>query len=96
MLETDKQEENHEDAVQVMTAHGSKGLEFEAVFIIGCNNKTFPLGRGDIEGERRLFYVAMTRAKKYLYLTRSRTKTVWGDKQQETEESIFLQELGAR
>lgn len=96
MLETDKQEENHEDAVQLMTAHGSKGLEFEAVFIIGCNNKTFPLGRGDIEGERRLFYVAMTRAKKYLYLTRSLTKIVWGDKQQETEESIFLQELGAR
>lgn len=96
MLETDKQEENHEDAVQVMTAHGSKGLEFEAVFIIGCNNKTFPLGRGDIEGERRLFYVAMTRAKKYLYLTRSRTKTIWGGNQEETEESVFLQEIETR
>lgn len=93
MLETDRQEENHEDAVQVMTAHGSKGLEFEAVFIIGCNNKTFPLGRGDIEGERRLFYVAITRAKKYLYLTRSLTKKIWGDKLQETEESVFIQEL---
>lgn len=97
MLETDKQEENHEDAVQVMTAHGSKGLEFEAVFIIGCNNKTFPLGRGDIEDERRLFYVAMTRAKKHLFLTRSLTKTLsWSDKQEMTEESVFLQELGIR
>lgn len=93
MLETDRQETDHEDAVQIMTAHGSKGLEFEAVIIIGCNNKSFPLGRGDIEEERRLFYVAITRAKKYLYLTRSLTKTVWGDKQEETEESIFLQEM---
>lgn len=93
MLETDKQGENHEDAVQIMTAHGSKGLEFEAVIIIGCNNKSFPLGKGDIEEERRLFYVALTRAKKHLYLTRSKQRTIWGNKTQEAEESVFLHEM---
>lgn len=93
MLETDRQEDNHEEAVQVMTAHGSKGLEFEAVVIIGCNNKSFPLSKGDIEEERRLFYVALTRAKKYLYLTRSQTRTTWGSKLEEAEESIFIQEM---
>lgn len=93
MLESDKQEENKEDAVQIMTAHGSKGLEFEAVIIIGCNNKSFPLARADIEEERRLFYVAITRAKKYLYLTRSQLRTVWGNQTQKAEESIFLKEM---
>lgn len=94
MLEAVNKQEEHEDAVQIMTAHGSKGLEFEAVIIIGCNNKSFPLGRGDIEEERRLFYVALTRAKKYLYLTRSRQKSVvWGNMPKEEEESIFLQEM---
>lgn len=93
MLESDRQEENKEDAVQIMTAHGSKGLEFEVVIIIGCNNKSFPLGKGDIEEERRLFYVAITRAKKYLHLTRSKTRTIWGDKTEEEEPSVFLKEM---
>ena len=93
MLETNKQEENKEDAVQVMTVHGSKGLEFEAVIIIGCNNKSFPLARADIEEERRLFYVAITRAKRYLYLTRSMMRTTWGFKMEEAEESLFLSEM---
>lgn len=93
MLEADKQEENHEDAVQIMTAHGSKGLEFDCVFIIGCNNNSFPLGKGDIEEERRLFYVAMTRAKKYLYMTRAMMRNSWDGKLVEAEKSIFLEEL---
>lgn len=93
MLEADQQTENHEDAVQIMTAHGSKGLEFEAVIIIGCNNKSFPLGKGEIEEERRLFYVALTRAKRYLYLTRSKMRTTWGNDLQPSEESIFIQEM---
>lgn len=93
MLEATQQEDNHEDAVQLMTAHGSKGLEFEAVIIIGCNNKSFPLGKGDIEEERRLFYVALTRAKKHLYLTRSHTRTIWGNHTEDAEESVFIQEM---
>lgn len=93
MLETDKQDNNDEDAVQIMTAHGSKGLEFEAVIIIGCNDKSFPIGKGDIEEERRLFYVALTRAKKHLYLTRSNKRIIWGTQTAEAQESIFLKEM---
>lgn len=93
MLESDRREEKEEDAVQIMTAHGSKGLEFEAVIIIGCNEKSFPMGKGDIEEERRLFYVAVTRAKKYLYLTRSMVRDTWGGKTEDTEESRFIQEM---
>lgn len=83
------------DAVNIMTVHQSKGLEFAAVFIPQLNRNFFPAQRvggkgiwhvidkawitdaerfnGDIEEERKLFYVAVTRAKKYLYLTRSET-----------------------
>lgn len=93
MLETQHHEQDEEDAVQIMTAHGSKGLEFEAVIIIGCNNKSFPLARGDIEEERRLFYVALTRAKEYLYLTRAEQIPTWGDKMEEAEPSMFLPEM---
>lgn len=93
MLEANKQEENQEDAVQIMTAHGSKGLEFEAVIIIGCNNKSFPLLRADIQEERRLFYVAITRAKKYLYLTRAQMKGIWGGQTEPAEPSIFITEM---
>lgn len=81
------------DAVQLMTAHGSKGLEFDTVIIAGMNEKSFPLTRGDIEEERRLCYVAMTRAKERLYLTRSTMRTVWGDHVEEAEPSRFLEEM---
>lgn len=93
-LETRSEEvEEKEDAVHIMTAHGSKGLEFDTVFIIGCNQKSFPLGRGDIEEERRLFYVAMTRAKERLYLTWPAKRRTWGTTMEPTEPSIFLKEI---
>lgn len=82
-----------QDAIQLMTAHGSKGLEFENVIIAGLNMKSFPLSRGDIEEERRLCYVAMTRAKKRLYMTRSITRAEWNGNLKEAEPSIFLEEL---
>lgn len=59
-------------AVSLMTLHGGKGLEFAAVFIIGVEDSVIPISRcddEDIEEERRLFYVGMTRAKKHLYIT---------------------------
>lgn len=91
--ETERLDVEKEDAVQIMTAHGSKGLEFNTVFIIGCNEKSFPLGKGDMEEERRLFYVAITRAKERLYMTYPTKRTIWGDKEEETKISRFIPEL---
>lgn len=70
-----KQDEDEDDKVQMLTMHMSKGLEWDAVFIIGANEGTNPHFRSltlisAIEEERRLFYVAMTRAKKNLFILR--------------------------
>lgn len=74
------------DAVKLMTAHASKGLEFPVVFIIGAEEGVFPHAnaidantRDAIEEERRLFYVAMTRAKSKLYITRAARKPAGKD-----------------
>jgi DNA helicase-2/ATP-dependent DNA helicase PcrA len=66
------------DAVKLMTVHGSKGLEFEIVYVIGLNEDLFPSSKGDIEEERRLMYVAMTRAKDCLYLSSTATRNCKG------------------
>jgi DNA helicase-2/ATP-dependent DNA helicase PcrA len=55
--------------VPIVTAHQVKGLEFDYVFIIGMNEYVFPNRRSDLEEEKRLFYVAMTRAKKKIFIT---------------------------
>jgi len=62
---------DHQNRVKLMTVHAAKGLEFESVFIAGMNQGCFPSRRGDIEEERRLFYVAITRAKRNLYICRT-------------------------
>ncbi|CAL4325970.1 ATP-dependent DNA helicase Rep [Buchnera aphidicola (Protaphis terricola)] len=70
--------------VQLMTLHASKGLEFSSVFIIGMSEGTFPnvksINENNIEEERRLAYVGMTRAKKQLFLTYCQTKIQYGQK----------------
>jgi superfamily I DNA/RNA helicase len=71
------------EKVGVMTMHASKGLEFSNVFIAGCEDGLIPYRFGekrgsDIEEERRLFYVAATRARKRLFLTRAHKRTVMG------------------
>lgn len=69
------------NAVIMMTVHAAKGLEFTNVFIAGMEETIFPSlmnGDGDIEEERRLAYVAITRAKKRLYITRAKTRMVFG------------------
>lgn len=72
-LQNNKNEMAEENALQIMTMHGSKGLEFEVVFIPDCNEGVTPFRKAnlpeEIEEERRMFYVAMTRAKKYLNLS---------------------------
>lgn len=70
-----KEDEDSTDKVQLLTMHMSKGLEWEAVFVIGSNEGTCPHFRSlslnsALEEERRLYYVAMTRAKQYLFLLR--------------------------
>jgi DNA helicase-2/ATP-dependent DNA helicase PcrA len=60
---------NRKDAVQMMTIHKSKGLEFDNVFVIGIEDGKFPSDSTDIKEEARLFYVAVTRPKKYLHLS---------------------------
>jgi DNA helicase-2/ATP-dependent DNA helicase PcrA len=68
--------------VTLMTLHNAKGLEYPVVFIIGCEDGVFPHSRaieaGDLEEERRLCYVGMTRAKRELCLTYARTRTLYG------------------
>jgi DNA helicase-2/ATP-dependent DNA helicase PcrA len=81
------------DAVKIMTVHASKGLEFPVVFVMGLNQDTFPSKRGDIEEERRLFYVAITRAKERLYITRSTTTMGYNHQTMYTRKSQFITEM---
>lgn len=80
------------DAVNMMTIHASKGLEFPVVFVVGLNEGTFPSFYAQtpaaIEEERRLCYVAMTRAKERLFLSHAKKK--W---KRELEPSMFLSEI---
>jgi DNA helicase-2/ATP-dependent DNA helicase PcrA len=79
---------NH-DAVKLMTVHASKGLEFDYVFVTGLEEDLFPHKRmgvekvsdEDSEEERRLFYVAITRAKKKLYISYAGVRTIFGSRQ---------------
>lgn len=88
--------QNSSDAVILTTAHLSKGLEFDVVFVVGCEQGLFPsqlsLEEGHLEEERRLMYVSMTRARKQLYLTWARKRTIWG-KLQHRHPSLFLMEI---
>jgi superfamily I DNA/RNA helicase len=69
------------EKVSLMTMHAAKGLEFPVVFIAGCEKDLIPLKRqgADPAEERRLFYVAMTRAMERLYLTRAKKRSVYGE-----------------
>jgi DNA helicase-2/ATP-dependent DNA helicase PcrA len=70
--------------VKLMTVHASKGLEFSYVFIVGLENELFPHTRADdtdldTEEERRLFYVAVTRAKEKLFLSYATLRILYGE-----------------
>ncbi len=74
------------DSLTLMTVHLCKGLEFEHVMVVGCEEGIFPhssslLDRAQIEEERRLMYVAMTRAKTHLRLMLTRNRLLWGQRQ---------------
>ena len=86
-----------QEAVQLMTVHAAKGLEFDAVFITGLEQGLFPhenaaQERDGLEEERRLMYVAVTRARKRLYLTHAQTRMLHGQTRY-CLPSLFLEEL---
>ncbi|MCS7204064.1 MAG: UvrD-helicase domain-containing protein [Leptospiraceae bacterium] len=89
-------DEHHQKGIQLMTLHNAKGLEFEIVFIVGLAEGIFPhylsTSEEEIEEERRLLYVGMTRAKKRLYLSYAKTRDRY--EQVETNQpSRFLIEM---
>ncbi len=87
------------NSVTMMTLHISKGLEYPFVFIVGMEENLFPsrvdpsdLGSDDLEEERRLAYVGMTRARQKLWLTYAKTRKVWGQEQMNPP-SRFIKEI---
>ena len=99
MLQNDQDTEDDGNKVTLMTVHSAKGLEYDYVYIVGMEEGLFPSSRSaeslaDLEEERRLMYVAITRAKKGLMLTFSEMRRVWG-KTENTSPSRFLKEIDA-
>ncbi len=89
-----------EDAVSISTIHASKGLEFDYVFLIGLEEGKFPLSRSmdsaeELEEERRLMYVGITRAKQKLYLSRAKSRFLYGERK-ESLPSRFIEEMGIK
>lgn len=96
LADIDKTEEKIKDSVTLMTVHSAKGLEFDTVFITGLEEGLFPSLRNDvdddIEEERRLFYVAITRAKRTLYITHANDRIRFGMHEMKMK-SRFLHEI---
>ena len=97
MTDQDKNDNSDEEYISLMTIHMAKGLEFPVVFIVGVEEDLFPSqmmisSREDLEEERRLFYVAITRAMKKLYLTYSKTRYRYG-LLKDCEKSRFIKEI---
>ena len=91
-LESD-QDKIADEMINVMTIHASKGLEFDYLYVIGLEEGFFPLGDADIEEERRLAYVAITRAKKELTLSYVESRYIRGQRNR-LSKSRFLTEAG--
>ena len=85
------------DEVTLMTLHAAKGLEFPTVFLMGLEEGIFPLGRavmdeGELEEERRLAYVGITRAEEELYLSNAFSRMLYG-RRQSNQVSRFISEI---
>ncbi len=95
-LSSDTDDINSEDAVTIATIHASKGLEYKCVFVAGLDEEILPVSRSlddpsEMEEERRLMYVAVTRAMERLYLTRASSRYMYGMRKYMTQ-SRFLKE----
>ncbi len=98
-LSSDTDDMDDGNYVTLATVHAVKGLEFRCVFLCGMEDGTLPISRAvdneeDMEEERRLMYVAITRAKERLYFTRSKSRYLYG-KREPTARSRFLKELSS-
>jgi superfamily I DNA/RNA helicase len=86
----------HAHAIRLLTLHAAKGLEFPVVFVVGAEDGLIPFRRDgqqpDIEEERRLFYVGMTRAKERLYVTHCTNRFMFG-RRVPKEPSPFIREI---
>ncbi len=98
-LATDQDTDNDQDSdkLSLMTIHAAKGLEFKIVFIVGVEEGLFPsfmaiTNPDEIEEERRLFYVAITRSQKELFIISAKTRMKWGQYQQ-VSQSRFISEI---
>ncbi len=97
LTDTDNDKDPDADAVKLMTIHAAKGLEFACVFVVGLEENLFPSSmsmytREDLEEERRLFYVAVTRAKERLWVTYANSRYRFGQLVQ-NEPSRFIDEI---
>ena len=99
LSDVDKTDDS-QGSVQLMTVHAAKGLEFPVVFMVGMEERVFPLIRSseeeeeDLEEERRLCYVAITRAKKELYISSARNRLMYG-RTIINRPSRFIDEMGS-
>lgn len=100
MTDMDKSEEDAKNRVVLMTVHSAKGLEFDTVFIVGVEENLFPslmstASQEKLEEERRLFYVAVTRARKKAFVTFARQRFKWGNTEM-CNPSRFISEMDER
>ena len=100
MLQTDQDSEDDGNRVTLMTVHSAKGLEYDYVYIVGMEEGLFPSKRSaeslaDLEEERRLMYVAITRAKRAAMLSFAEMRRVWG-KMENSLPSRFIREIDAK
>ena len=95
-LSSDTDDINSDQAVTIATIHASKGLEYKCVFVVGLDETILPIARSlndddELEEERRLMYVAVTRAKERLYLTRAMSRYMYG-RRENMVQSRFVKE----
>lgn len=90
-------EEEKKDAVNLMTIHASKGLEYNTIYVVGCEEGIFPSKKSsqspqELEEERRLMYVAITRAEKHCFITNAKRRWLYGE-EQKNEPSRFISDI---
>ncbi len=99
MSDVDATDDEEKDSVKLMTVHSAKGLEFHTVFIVGMEEDLFPSKRSvtpkEIEEERRLFYVAITRAEKYCFISYAKSRYRFGNIEFAVP-SRFIHEIDSR